>query len=324
MIASMVIALSIPCWITMCQPSTRQHTRFELYESGLPFEGGLAVASEGDLIYFASPATGDGDIYRFDFNGGAVERVAETDECDIEPVVSPNGSALAFCREFTNRSEVMLVDIGTGRSRSLPSPYTFNHPIGFTHDGRRVLVFQYELASNNRCVLIDIETNDEVEFPDLVSLGFDSVIGVAEHPDGGKWVAEWNYDGDLLRWVARGDRVVTVAGSSDLLLAKGSQWFMISDGEERELPISASGIFISKIGPIVGFWNVTSQEIGTFNVETDQLITKDAPQARVSRMSASETMMVLQVSGVLHRFDLESCELVPLVSVNEASVLIED
>ncbi len=327
--------LLLPCCLFLWHMSTRRHTRYEIYQSGIPFEGGLTVSAAGDRVYFSSPASRQGDIYFFSPESMSVDRFTGTAECDIMPVVAPDGSRLAYCREYLNHAEVMVVDVATGESRLLASDYPFNYPTAFTHDGQKLLVFQYASGTSRRNVLIDLEANHEVVLPnssyiDIARSDPESIVGVTTHSDGLEWVAEWNLNGTLVRWITQGDRIEPVVDSPELLIKRGSQWHLASIDGERQLPITGERIFIAKVGDVVAFWSLSDNTLGSYNVATYALTVQDAPEARQSRVSgiaASEGLILFQLfnwnrrEGGLHQFDLETCELVPLVNTDDARVI---
>lgn len=338
-----LLALAIPAslillvlfFISVRQMSFRQHTEFEIYQSGLPFEGGFAVCNSCNAIYFSSPTTGKGDIYTFDRETHSLERACGTDECDVTPVVSSDGAQIAYCRQYLNRSEVILVDISSGESRSLHSDFPFNFPIAFSQDNRHLLIAQYVPTGRNGHSIVDLESNEEVSLPGVFFINFSSsdpetIVGVTKHADGVSWVGEWNLEGNLVRWVTRGVRVEPVANSSELLVSRDSQWFLVTDVGEHQLPIAGDRVHITKVDNIVTFWNDSTRQLGTFNVGTDQLIVKEVPQVRVCGMSSTDGIILFHLyfwdrhEDILHEFNIETCELIPLLSVDDARVILDD
>jgi len=77
------------------------------YRSGGNFiTGPLSFGADCQTLYFASPATGQGDIYSIDLKTRVKMRLTSTPECDISPHYLPESDRLLFNRESDQRRHI--------------------------------------------------------------------------------------------------------------------------------------------------------------------------------------------------------------------------
>jgi len=233
---------------------TGHHVYLEGYELPTMNAGPTApaVSPDGTRVSFSAR----GWIWILDPASGRAERVTDGPAMDFRPAWSPDGRRLAFVRDDSNDTWIVVLDLETGAERVVDSPTIDLDPVfgpdgGIVYasaasgrfdlweaDGARIttdpgfelgpslsadgttLVYMTKGGGTDRIVARDLATGEVTE---LVSEGIMSQTRPAVSPDGRLVAYNWPaQDGYELRLVAVGDP------STSVLLTRG----------ERGLPLS--------------------------------------------------------------------------------------
>jgi len=113
-----------------------------------------------DKIYFVSDRRGAPEIYSMDMDGGDPEVIVSNSDpatALIHPVVSPDGSMVAFHSQRSGSDEIWTMDLGTGRIRKIADGAWPD----WSPDGGR-LVFYRKEAGKGDLFIIDTSTLEEI------------------------------------------------------------------------------------------------------------------------------------------------------------------
>lgn len=112
----------------------------------------------GDTIVFAS----EGDLWRVSTQGGAAQRITTAPGTESNPVLSPDGSTIAFAASYEGPQEVYTIPALGG----LPTRITWDgdaQPISWAPDGRLLLATgRYSTLPGTRLALVDAHGNREL------------------------------------------------------------------------------------------------------------------------------------------------------------------
>src|SRR3954466_13736494 len=97
----------------------------------------------GNVIAFAY----GGDLWTTTRNGGAAHRITATPEVETDPVLSPDGSMIAFSRTAGGNTDAWVVPPAGGEARRLTWHPGTARVRGWTPDGKRVLLSSERAAA---------------------------------------------------------------------------------------------------------------------------------------------------------------------------------
>jgi Tol biopolymer transport system component len=85
-------------------------SRLSHYQSGGSFfGGGPSISSDGAWVLFASPRTGNGDIYQVRIDGTGLIRLTTNTEYECDAHWSPDGRAIAYVREVEGQGDIWIM-----------------------------------------------------------------------------------------------------------------------------------------------------------------------------------------------------------------------
>lgn len=119
-------------------------------------------AIHGDVIVFGA----EGDLWKVSIEGGAANRLTTHPGEERNPVISPDGSMLAFTGEYEGPSEVYTMSMEGG----LPVRQTYEADrgivVGWTADGRVIYTTnRYSTLPSRNLVLLDVVTGEKEILP---------------------------------------------------------------------------------------------------------------------------------------------------------------
>jgi tricorn protease len=119
-------------------------------------------ALHGDTIVFVA----EGDLWKAPARGGVATRLTSHPGMEMNPVLSPDGSTVAFTAQYEGPAEVYTMPLDGG----LPKQWTFDgvrcSTEGFTPDGRVVYVTQRDAGlPNYQAILLDPATGRRERVP---------------------------------------------------------------------------------------------------------------------------------------------------------------
>lgn len=130
-----------------CNPG---QDNWEVYSAGGEYDlGRIALSENCEYVYFSSPASGHGDIYRSTFDADFAnnwEQVTTDENFENAPVLSLDGQTMAFCREQNGRAHVWLANLDGSDERQLTSGSVADLPLVFSPDGKYLIVGRVEWA----------------------------------------------------------------------------------------------------------------------------------------------------------------------------------
>jgi Tol biopolymer transport system component len=114
------ICLSILGAMALPGCSSGDESRLRHYRSGGSFfGGGPAISPDGNFVVFASPRTGNGDIYRVKIDGTDLMRLTSSPDYECDPHFSPDGLSIAFVREIGRQGDIWLMKSDGSDQRQL-------------------------------------------------------------------------------------------------------------------------------------------------------------------------------------------------------------
>jgi Tol biopolymer transport system component len=120
--------------------ATSMGSRWDIYAGGGSYLGTRPSASpDGLSIVYSTPATGNGDIYRFDRTTGKNFRLTTDPDYDGYPLFSRDGKHIVFEHETNGVSHLYVMDSDGTNQRPLTDGPTFDFGASFSNDGRTIL-----------------------------------------------------------------------------------------------------------------------------------------------------------------------------------------
>jgi TolB protein len=140
--------------------------RWEIHAGGGTFIGtSPTMAPDGSSVVYASPATGHGDLYRYDRKTGKNVRLTSYPEYDGYPLLSPDGKTVYFEREKEGVGHVWAIDPDGTHQRQLTDGQTDDNSPSFTTDGKLVL-FCRESGGIGHLWLMDADGGHQKQITD--------------------------------------------------------------------------------------------------------------------------------------------------------------
>ncbi len=151
----------------------RKHFIISILILGLAALAG-PLSSAGRNGYYRFPAlrgttvvfTSEGDLWSVDIKGGTAVRLTSHPGLETNPVISADGTTVAFAAQYEGPTEVYTMPLAGG----LPVRRTFSGqtsvPVGWTPDGKIIYATQkYSTLPNTELVILDPRTNAESLLP---------------------------------------------------------------------------------------------------------------------------------------------------------------
>ncbi len=122
----------------------------------VPLEDLRGAATYG-VIVFTSSRDGDFELFTMDADGGNPRQLTDNNFGDWDPVWSPDGTRIAFFRDFGNDVlEVGVIDAATGEEIFLTDMGGFSLDINWTPDGEH-LIFCSDIEGNFELYIINAD-----------------------------------------------------------------------------------------------------------------------------------------------------------------------
>src|SRR5699024_3208757 len=96
-------------------------------------------ALHGDTVIFVS----EGDLWRVSAEGGRAKRLTTHPAAESRPVISPDGTQVAFVASYDGAPDLYLMPIAGGEPRRLTFDGSQVWPAGFSPDGRVVYATEH-------------------------------------------------------------------------------------------------------------------------------------------------------------------------------------
>jgi dipeptidyl aminopeptidase/acylaminoacyl peptidase len=120
--------------------ATSMGSRWDIYAGGGSYLGTQpSVCPDGLSVFYSAPATGHGDIYRFDRSTGKNVRLTTYPEYDGYPLVSKDGKHIIFERETNGIGHLYVMDADGKDQRPLTDGPTFDFGASFSTDGQTIV-----------------------------------------------------------------------------------------------------------------------------------------------------------------------------------------
>jgi Tol biopolymer transport system component len=114
-------------------------SRWDIYAGGGEYLGTHpSISPDGLSVVYSTPATGHGDIYRFDRTSGENIRLTTDADYDGYPLVSKDGKHILFEHETNGISHLYVMDSDGNGQRPLTDGPTFDFGASFSKDGRTI------------------------------------------------------------------------------------------------------------------------------------------------------------------------------------------
>lgn len=193
--------------------------------SGLPGrENFPSVSHDGKQLTFV---WNNGDAENFDvyvrlIGAGEPVRLTDTQEDEIHPTFSPDGSHVAFVRPYARGSAVFLVPALGGAERKICDLFPTSSRLSFTPDGKSLAVIDAEEADKREGVfLVDVATRAKRRLTAPPESAKDFAVRVS--PDGSQvaYDAQVNGNGEIFTVSVEGGapRRLTTDAAQDILPA---------------------------------------------------------------------------------------------------------
>jgi len=167
---------------------------------------------DGQWIAYASGRDHPlGEIYLADVSGENIQRLTENDVYDTSPRFSPDGSRLAFCRQFVEEidggqvknGDIVIMDLGTGVEIRITEGPRFDCLPSWSPDGTRIVYHQCDAEGGTGCDIRIMDANGE---NDDVLVADERENGWPEFSPDGAWIAYMSAEGDESDiWLVRPD-----------------------------------------------------------------------------------------------------------------------
>jgi Tol biopolymer transport system component len=159
---------------------------------------GNRLVTSGYLRGVDPENNGVGGIYVVEIETGESSKIIDTDNSDLWPSWSPDGSRIAFVQSATSEFELYVVDIDGSNLTRLAEGYDMQSHLRWTSDGSNVIVAAFQ-DDEQHILSIDVDSNT------VLRLGSAKGSAPALSPDGTK-LAFWTSEpGNPELWVMNPD-----------------------------------------------------------------------------------------------------------------------
>ncbi|MCH2137850.1 MAG: S41 family peptidase [Phycisphaerales bacterium] len=201
-------------------------------------------AIHDDTVVFVA----EGDLWRVPVDGGTAHRLTAHEGLEQHPVISPDGSTVAFLGQYEGPTEVYTMPISGGVPRRHTWGSEPRHIAGFSADGTSVLISttRFNDLPKLQMAAVDLDSGNTQVLPlDPASDGVfadDGTLYFTRHPYQGS--ATKRYVGGTARklWAfgAGADEATPLMPDSDMeawapMLVDGRLWYVTDGGAVRNL-----------------------------------------------------------------------------------------
>lgn len=135
------------------------------FAQGGTFAGGAPSLHGGrNELFFSSPGTGQGDIYRLHLATRRATRVTASPECDTSPLIDTKAGRLYFTRESGGVRHLISMDMQSGEEVFITTGRVLDDPIELSPDGRHLLYSSSPLSGGlgriTTAYLLNLEARD--------------------------------------------------------------------------------------------------------------------------------------------------------------------
>jgi hypothetical protein len=277
----------------------RSQDRWAHYQSGGRFVTGAPSMSPVDgSIVFASPRSGQGDIYLWRPGSASPERLTDDPAFEASPLFSPDAKSVAFLREAGGYSHAYLLDLATRHATALTSGSVVDEVESFSADGKSVIVrrghYTGGLGLSAESVVVDLGDPSAI-----IPVGNSACFA----PDNGRifysqddeksgLTAVWSVDrrGELRAGVCDGWlRGILPNGRALLVtLSRETDWRLYdlaTRTRSRPLPLGENTIFaVSTDSTQIVFTQDWGRHISRYELETGGVHPIDSPPGNVSAL----------------------------------------
>lgn len=112
--------------------------------------GGPSLSADGKHLVFASPRTGNGDIYQVELDGTGRRQLTSDAKLECDPSYSPDGKKIVFVRENSKRAELWIMNSdGTGQSPLSSSDGDLGNP-KYASNGEQIVLWKVDPTLRKR------------------------------------------------------------------------------------------------------------------------------------------------------------------------------
>ena len=170
LIALAVIAVASIGFIVYQNYFARTNAKFNFVTNVKPFSGSLgrentpAFSPDSRQIAFSwnGGERENSDIYVSIIGAGEPVRLTDTEANEQYPVFSPDGTHIAFVRDYKTYGEIILIPALGGAERRVARVFTGNYSISFAPDGKSIAVVDATEAGGKRYAIytVDVKTGE--------------------------------------------------------------------------------------------------------------------------------------------------------------------
>ncbi len=115
----------------------------------------------GSKIYFVSDRTGHKEIWSMDYDGSNQKQITDYRSITTFPVVSPDGTKLAFTTYLHGRPEIFMHSLESGRRLPFYNQNaSMNAASDFTPDSKRLIFYSTAAGSYSQIFMADVDGGD--------------------------------------------------------------------------------------------------------------------------------------------------------------------
>lgn len=139
-LTSLCVAILSGCAGCIGGSATSMGSRWDIYAGGGEYVGTHpSFSPDGLSIVYSTPASGHGDIYRFDRATGKTIRLTTDPDYDGYPLFSRDGRHILFEHETNGVSHLYIMDAEGQNKRPLTKGPTFDFGASYSKDGRTIV-----------------------------------------------------------------------------------------------------------------------------------------------------------------------------------------
>ena len=114
--------------------------RWDHHAGGGSFIGASpSLSPKADVIVFASPDTGHGDIYAYDVARSALTRLTNDPDYEGDPEFSPDGKQIVFIREEDDIAHLWIMNSDGTKQAQLTTDAGYDSSPSFSPDGTKIV-----------------------------------------------------------------------------------------------------------------------------------------------------------------------------------------